>query len=86
MPHALRPPCREDWGDAPGVGQDRTVPPRTQLLLPALPREADPSENQPSLASTEGGLKIPESVCFSNSGEIKPAYSQEIIRFPESPG
>lgn len=38
---------------------DRTVPPLTQLLLPALPREADPSKNPPSLASAEGGLKNP---------------------------
>lgn len=92
MPHTLRPPrwegsCLPGWGDAPGVGSRTGQCPHSpsSCCRRSHGRQIH-LKNKPSLASAGGGLKIPECVCFSNSGEIKPAYSQEIIRFPESPG
>lgn len=67
-------------GRCPWKGQqDRAVPPLTQLLLPALPREADPPANQPSLASAEGGLKNP-GVCVCALAAIQEKLNQLILR------
>lgn len=46
-------------------------------------RQAD-FKNKLSLVATEGGWKIPDRVCFIESVEIKRAYSQDIICFPDS--
>lgn len=53
--------------------------------VPAVPEQANLVKNKLSSVLIEDGQKIPEYVCFIKSVEIKTAYSQEIIHFPDSP-